>query len=81
MTDEGAFGESSVNIVDNEFEYFLLLSIPLQGRVLNIGIDHNKVVFPFAGKSLLNVLQVGGQVLEHNPPTLAPELDRNAIPG
>lgn len=72
MAEHFAIGEGAVHIVDNKFEYLLLLGILLQGWVLDVGVDHDVVVLALAGETLLEVILISGQVFEEELPTYTP---------
>ena len=64
MPEEVAFRESPRDIVIDKFEYFFLLSILLKTRILDIGIDHDKILFPLSLKSRGLVLSIGWHVFK-----------------
>lgn len=60
MAKENTFWESTEHIVINKFRNFFFLSILFEGRLLDVSVNHNKIIFSFSGKGLLLVLSVGG---------------------
>lgn len=71
VAEELAVGESSVDVVDDEFKYFLLLGVLLQSGVVDVRIHHHVILLALAGERLLEVVLVGGQILEQKFPTHA----------
>ena len=72
VPEKGAFWQSPDDVVVDEFENFLLLGVLLESRVLDVGVDHDEIVSPFAGERLILVVLVGGHVFEQKPPAGAP---------
>lgn len=64
VSKEIAFWQCAQNIIVDEFEYFLLLGILFQTRVIDIGIDHNEVLLAFADESRYLVLTIGGHIFK-----------------
>ena len=60
MAKKNTFRQSTKNIVINKFRNFFFLSILFKGRLLDVGINHDKIIFSFSSKSLFLILSVGG---------------------
>jgi len=70
MSKEVAIWKGPQHVVVDEFEYFLLLGVLLEAGILDVGVDHHKILLSLALKSGGLVLPIGGHVFEEQPPYL-----------
>ena len=47
------------------------MGILFECGLLNIGVDHDKIIFPFPGEGLVLVFAVGWEVAKEKSPTCA----------
>jgi hypothetical protein len=74
ISEEVAFREGAHDIVIDEFEYFFLLRVLLETRVLDVGVDHNKIFLAFALEGRLLVFLVSRHVFEQQLPSLGAQI-------
>lgn len=80
MTNQLALRKGTVNVINDELKYFLLLGIAFEGGMLDVCVDHDEIVLALPGQGLLNVFQIGWQVFQHDFPAFASILRWNTVP-
>lgn len=71
VAEECAVGQRTHHVVVDELKYFFVVRVPLQRRVLDIGLHPLEVVVSLAFQSRLLSLLIGWQVFQEDLPCLA----------